>query len=113
VLLPLHLCNILGLPFGIYLKEACLKPCIAALPTTVVLLLLRSLWIVDTWPALVCNLLLAASIYVLTLLLMMFRIQHGSGGWLSLGILEVLAKKFRGLREMKPQVSLTRTRQAE
>ena len=113
VLLPRHLCYILGLPFRVYLKEACLKPCIAVLPTAVGLLLLRSFWIVDTWPALMCSLLLATSIYVLTLLLMTFRIRHGRGGWLSLGILEILAKKFRGLREMKPQVSLTRARHAE
>jgi O-antigen/teichoic acid export membrane protein len=113
VLLPRHLCNILGLPFGVYLKEACLKPCIAVLPTAAALLALRSLWIVDTWLALICSLLLAALVYILTLFLLMFRAPHGSRGWLSLGILEVLAKKFRALREMKPQVSLTRTRHAE
>jgi O-antigen/teichoic acid export membrane protein len=108
VLLPRHVCNILELPFGVYLKEACLKPCIVVLPTIAVLVFLRLFWVVDTWPILICILLLAASIYVLTLLLLMFRVPHGSRGWFSIGILEVLAKKLRrGSREMKPQVSLT------
>jgi O-antigen/teichoic acid export membrane protein len=113
VLLPRHLCNILGLPFGDYFREACLKPCSVVLPTAVALLLLRWLWVVSTWPTLICSVLLAASVYVLTLLLLMFRIPHGSGDWLSIGILEALAKRLRGLREMKPQISLTRTRHAE
>ncbi len=108
VLLPRHLCNILELPFGVYLKEACLKPCTVAAPAAVVLLIMRSLWVVDSWPILIFILLLAASIYVLTLLLLMFRRPYRSKSWFSIGILEVLAKKLRrGSREMKPQVSLT------
>lgn len=107
VLLPRHLCKILGLPFGAYLKEACLKPCFAVLPTAATLLVLRSVCVVDTWPALLFILLLAAAIYALTLFLLMFFAPYSSRSWLSMAILEALAKRLREVRELKPQVSLT------
>ena len=107
MLLPRHLCSILDLPFGAYVREACLKPCIVVLPTAGTLVILRSVWIVDTWSALICILLLGVSTYVLTLSLLMLRALRANRSWLSVGILEVLAKKFRGTRELAPQPSLT------
>lgn len=104
VLIPWHLCRILGLSLRTYLGEGCLKPCILTIPFAATLLATRSFLTVDTWLDLIVALLIGGLIHALTLSILIF---HGSlPRWLSLGVLDVVGDRFAWVRRTKRQATL-------
>ena len=93
ILVPRHLCRIVGLPFRTYLAEGCLKPCVAALPVAAAFMALRGLLVVDTWPTLFFTLFVGSLIYFLTLFAMLSG-PPALFGWLVPSILQVFERKF-------------------
>ncbi len=100
ILVPRHLCRILGLPLRTYLAEGCLKPCLAALPVAAAFVALRALFVVDTWPTLFLALFVGGLVYSLTLFAMLYGPQ-ALLGWLAPGILHVFDQKFLRARAFK------------
>ncbi len=94
ILIPRHLCRIVGMSLRAYLTEACLKPCILSLPLAAVLLGFRSLLLIHSWLALIFTLLIGGLVYALTLSAVTFWRRHPACGWLSLSVLEFLDQKF-------------------
>jgi O-antigen/teichoic acid export membrane protein len=95
-LIPRHLCQMLGLSLSVYLKEACLKPCLLTLPFAAALWGLQ-FWIgARSWLGLL-SLVAAGSLFHLAVLLcVMFRPWKKSGiPWVSLGVLDVIAERAR------------------
>jgi O-antigen/teichoic acid export membrane protein len=92
--IPLHLCKILDLPLRRYLLQGCVKPCILALPAAVVLVVLRFILPVESWPAMVLVLLMGGLTYGLTLLLVTLKRSRPTLGWASIGILRLLEQRF-------------------
>jgi O-antigen/teichoic acid export membrane protein len=100
ILVPRHLCHIVGLPLRTYLTEGCLKPCIAALPGAAAFMALRGLLVVDTWPTLFFALFVGSLVYILTLFVMLCG-PPALFGWFVPGILHVFEQRFlrpRGFR---------------
>jgi len=95
-LIPRHLCQVLGLSLGAYLKEACLKPCLLTLPFAAVLCGFH-FWIsVRSWLGLLSLLATGSLFHLAVLLSVMFRPWKESGiRWVSLAVLDVMAEKAR------------------
>lgn len=94
ILVPRHLCRILGLPLRAYLVEGALKPCVLALPLAAVLLGVRSQLVVHAWSTMVIGILLGGMAYAMTLSLVIFYGSRPALSWLSVGVLQVLERKF-------------------
>lgn len=93
VLIPRHVCRILGLPLRTYFVKGCLKPCVLALPFAVVLREFNHTLPVQTWTGFIVTVLMSGLAYVLTLTLATFWRMRRPWTWLSLAVLEVLDQK--------------------
>ncbi len=94
VLVPRHLCNILGLSLRRYLLEGTVKPCILALPTVGTYLMIERTLQIAGWR----NLLLAGSTGVLVYAATLCAAAVPSSGlevrWYTVGVLRVLTQRF-------------------
>jgi O-antigen/teichoic acid export membrane protein len=66
--LPRHLCRVLKLPLGVYLREAFLLPIVLCVPLVAALLLLQRWFVAGNYVQLALQLLAAASVYSVALL---------------------------------------------
>ena len=96
ILVPRHVCHIVGLPLRTYLLKGCLKPCLLALPFAVALVALHSRYEVGSWLVLVGCLATGGLVYLITLFGVSLRSgDETSTPWGSLEILQVLAARVR------------------
>ena len=100
LLIPRHLCRILDLPLRTYLIEACAKPCVLAVPLAATLIGLRSLLVIDRWPALILALLVTIVVFTLLVLLLMFASVTKTNRF-SLEVLRTLEARLK-LQKFKP-----------
>jgi len=101
VLIPRHLCRILEMPLGTYLKEGCLKPWILGIPLAAMLLAAHSVLKIETWPALICAL-LATVISYLVVVCALGLSGFLSGTRLSMKVLDFLREVVLQRRMFKP-----------
>jgi O-antigen/teichoic acid export membrane protein len=96
ILVPRHVCQILGLPLRTYLFEGCLKPCLLTIPFAGSLFALH-LWLaVGSWLTLLSLLAAGGLVYLATLIAVSLRSGRDRGDrWTSMGILRVLAERAR------------------
>jgi hypothetical protein len=99
VLIPRHLCRTLDLPLTTYLKEACIKPCLLAVPLAGVLLAVHSVLMVATWPALVLALLITMVTYGLLVAFLIFGSTTATK-WFSLEVFKAVEERF-GIRRVE------------
>ncbi|MGA7442673.1 MAG: oligosaccharide flippase family protein, partial [Candidatus Sulfotelmatobacter sp.] len=66
--LPRHLCHVLKLGLGVYLRQAFLLPLMLCVPLVAVLLLMRHWFVAHTYPQLLIQLLAGSAVYALGLL---------------------------------------------
>jgi len=98
ILVPKRLCQILEMPLTTYLVDACLKPCILAIPCTAALFALHRSFKVNSWIGLLGALGASGIVYLGTLSWAAFRRRAHTGNRLiSLGVLDVLAERVRPL----------------
>ncbi|MGB8522550.1 MAG: oligosaccharide flippase family protein [Candidatus Acidiferrales bacterium] len=96
ILVPRHVCRLLGMSLSSYLIEGCLKPCLLAVPLSVSLFCLHSWFAVKSWIGLLSLVAVGGVVYFASLLWVGFRQRKESGDhWTSLGILDVLVEKVR------------------
>jgi len=94
VLVPRHLCRILGLPLRSYLLQGCVKPCILALPVAATLVALRFFFMVSTWPTVLATAFVGGLVYALTLLFVSFFDSYKLFRLLRPDVLHVLKQKI-------------------
>jgi O-antigen/teichoic acid export membrane protein len=96
VLVPRHVCGIVGLPMRSYLWSGCLKPSLLAVPFTLLLLGIHRTVFIGSWFEIAVVLALGCVAYAGTLLWAAFFPQGRPGfeAW-SFDILQVLAGRFR------------------
>ncbi|HEV1995801.1 MAG TPA: oligosaccharide flippase family protein [Candidatus Acidoferrum sp.] len=96
VLVPRHLCRMLGLPLGSYLKDGFLKPVLLTLPFAATLYALHSWTVVRSWFGLVGVLAAGGVVHLATLAWAAFRPgKKSENQWTSLGVLEIVAERLR------------------
>jgi O-antigen/teichoic acid export membrane protein len=96
ILVPRHVCRLLGMSLSSYLIEGCLKPCLLAVPLSVFLVCLHSWFAVRSWFGLLSLITVGGVVYLASLLWMGLRQGKESvDHWASLGILDVLAERTR------------------
>lgn len=94
ILVPQHLCKILGLSFRRYLLEGPVKSCIVALPTVAMFLLLHRMMVVNTWRDLLLAGVLGGCSYALTLYVAAFASSRAEGKWYAIGMLQAIAQRI-------------------
>lgn len=99
LLIPRNLCKILEMPVRAYWIKGCLKPCAFSLPFAAVALLFAHEFPVKSWTGMSIAILCGVAMYLLTLLSGIFLSKRVQISWSSLGILEVLEKRFFGQQE--------------
>ena len=96
ILVPRHVCHILGLPLRTYLFDGCLKPWLLTIPFALVLLGLHSWFVVGSWFVLLALLATGGLTYLATLFTISTLPSKKVGtGWASMGVLEILAERSR------------------
>ena len=104
VLVPRHLCRVLGSSLRQYLVEGCWKPCIVALPTVATLMLWRHWFPVGSWIDMLAVALVGAMVYALTLLLVA---TFSSQKWLRLEVLSIVVQRLLPARGSSGLASAT------
>lgn len=94
VLVPRHLCKILGLSLGRYLLEVSLKPCILALPAVSAYIAIEQEFQIRGWRDLVTAGIAGALVYAATLLIAALASSGPQVRWYTVGILGALAQRF-------------------
>jgi len=94
LLIPRHLCRILDLSVRTYLNEACLKPCILAVPLVAALMALHTLFRIESWPALVMALLFTVVLFGVLVSYLMFG-SVTNDNWFSLEVLKALKERLK------------------
>jgi O-antigen/teichoic acid export membrane protein len=96
ILVPRHVCRIVGLPIRSYLWAGCFKPSLLAIPFAVVLLGIRRAVFITSWFEIMAALALGGLTFGGTLLWAAFWPQERAGfSGVSLDILKVLTDRFR------------------
>lgn len=94
ILVPRHLCKVLGLSFARYMAESLVKPCILAIPTILIYAFIQHAFEIAGWR----NLILAggggAVVYGATLLVVALPSSQPQTRWYTVGILRALAQRF-------------------
>jgi O-antigen/teichoic acid export membrane protein len=107
VLVPRHLCKILGLSLREYLVQGCLKPCLSTLPAAATLVAWHSTSVVDSWAGMVAAIVATGAVYLVTLMLVTMSVSPLAQRWLQLGALQILSQKY--LPAITPRRSTTRS----
>jgi O-antigen/teichoic acid export membrane protein len=94
IYVPRHLCRLLDLSLREYLLQGCLKPGFLAIPATVTFLGLHHFLPVGSWADLAIAAIIGGIVYIITLLLAMFFGAKHDTGFLRIGVLQVLDRKF-------------------
>jgi O-antigen/teichoic acid export membrane protein len=94
VLVPRHLCKILGMSLDRYLLEGPVKSCIVGLPTVGVFLLVHRMLVVNTWRDLLLAAALGGCSYGLTLYVAAFASSRAQGKWYAVGVLQAIAQRI-------------------
>lgn len=95
VLVPRHLCKILGLPLRRYLIQGCVKPCLLSLPAAATFLACRFIFDVDAWLDVLLTALAGCLVYALTLLIVSRNNSNPAFRVLRLDILQLLGRKLK------------------
>lgn len=105
VLVPGHVCKILGLSLRRYLLEGLVKSCVVGLPTAVVFVVVHRILVINTWRDLLLAGALGCCCYVLSLYLAAFVSSRAEGKWYAIGVLHAVAQKiFPVLRPREPAI---------
>jgi O-antigen/teichoic acid export membrane protein len=94
LLVPRHLCKILGLSLRRYLIEGVLKPLILALPAIAVYAAIHRTFQITGWRDLLLAAFAGGSVYALTLLIAAIGSSRTDQKWYSVDILQALAHRF-------------------
>jgi O-antigen/teichoic acid export membrane protein len=94
VLVPRHLCNILGLPLRRYLLEGMVKPAVLALPCIAAFALIHRTFQVTGWRDLLLAGFAGGCVYALTLSIAGLISARARRSWYTVGVLYVLAQRF-------------------
>ncbi len=94
VLVPRHLCKILGLSLRRYLFDGLLKPLALALPTIGAYLALHRMFLVAGWRDILLCALAGAAVYATTLLAAAFVSSGTPESWHSVGVLQAITQRF-------------------
>ena len=94
MLIPRHLCRILGMSLRTYFADACLKPCVLAIPLAVALMALRTCFKIESWPALVMALLFTVLLFGVMVSFLMFGSVRNDN-WFSLEVLKAFKERLR------------------
>ena len=105
LMIPRHLCRNLDLGLSTYLKEACLKPCLLAIPLATALVAVHSFMVIDGWLSLAMALLITLSVFGLILLFLIVS-SPPADSWLSLEALRAIQARLIQFRKLKPLASL-------
>jgi O-antigen/teichoic acid export membrane protein len=96
VLVPRHLCQMLGLPLRSYLNDGFLKPCLLTIPFAAALYGLHSWTTVTSWLGLISVLAVGGLVHLASLAWATFRPgKESANQWTSLGVLEIIAQRLR------------------
>jgi O-antigen/teichoic acid export membrane protein len=93
ILVPRHLCKILGLSFARYFFEGPVKSCAVGLPVMGVLLFMHYISVATNWRDLLLVGLAGASAYILSLSAAVIASRAGNK-WYSIGVLQIVANRF-------------------
>jgi O-antigen/teichoic acid export membrane protein len=94
VLVPRHLCRLLGLSLRRYILQGCLKPCLLAIPATATFIAMHHFLPVGSWADLFIAVVTGGLVYSLTLLLVMFSSSKVDWDWLQISVLQILDQKL-------------------
>jgi O-antigen/teichoic acid export membrane protein len=99
ILIPQYACSVLEISLGRYLAKGFLKPCLFSLPMAVAMLAFAHLIPANSWLIVIAGTLVGAIVYLLTILGATLYSQHKKSTWWSLGVLELMRRRFLNREE--------------
>jgi O-antigen/teichoic acid export membrane protein len=97
--IPKYVCDVLQIPLGRYLSRGFFKPCLMSLPMAGAMLAFAHIVPANSWKTVIAATIVGSIVFALTLLITMVYSQKKSSTWWSLGIVELMRRKFLNREE--------------
>jgi Polysaccharide biosynthesis C-terminal domain len=94
IMIPRYACSVLEIPLGRYLAKGFLKPCLLSLPMAAVMLVFAHYVPANSWMIVIAATAIGSIVYILTMLGAALYSQHAHSAWWSLGVLELLKRRY-------------------
>ncbi|HXF13524.1 MAG TPA: hypothetical protein VN517_10260, partial [Terriglobales bacterium] len=105
ILVPRHMCKVLGISLRQYFCEGILKPSILAVPTIIAYVMIEHTFQITGWRDLLVAALAGSFCYVGTLALATFVTCHSTAGYYRLDVLQIVVRRLfatSGGKQVRP-----------